>query len=737
MLMYCLKCGREIPDNAKFCTHCGAVTANAQTSNSPYPRGQEPKGQTPNDPYPNGQYLNDPYSQNQPPYDPYQDPYPPYDEQPPVSGYTEPPMPPKKKKSNGLTVALICIAVFLIAGLTAVGVLVYKEMSGGKNDTSDSDSDKKDDKDKDKDSKDDKDDEDSEEEEEETIDYSLDLSEAEALLTSCSYADALELLESMEIDESHADYEYFSSMMLAATAAPEIDSVDSDTYPSMTVRLNHEDLQDYELTTENVLLLENDTEITSYEVSTDADGNTLITYTTDSTESGEDVTVNVEITFGTITIPLSTTFTVPTLDPANIEFVSADVSEYPVVKIYLRVTDPNTDEAIENLLMESFVVEERLEGGEYLSREVNNAFSLEGNAGLNTALVADKSDSISDYDMDKIKSVMTEFVNSMDFDAGDQAMVIAFDSIVQTMCTFTNDQDRLNHGIENMSTDGRTACYDAIYNAVQNASFKGGARCVIAFTDGYDNESIHTPEEVIYYANTMQVPLYIIGVGDQFDTYELQNMASSTNGRYWDIDDLYDLEEIFNAIYVEQKDLYVIEYESDTDADADAPRDIIVEMNGSGYTADLSTSFTPIISADSSHTSRYEIFTADVSWEEANALCIQNGGHLATITDSAEEQELIEMAEAAGLDYIWLGGYTSYDSYNNVFAHWITGEEFNYQNWADGEPSRQDLDGTPEWYLMLWNIESLGGWTWNDQRNDPVSEVSYMSGKIGYICEYE
>lgn len=160
------------------------------------------------------------------------------------------------------------------------------------------------------------------------------------------------------------------------------------------------------------------------------------------------------------------------LNPANIEFVSADVSEYPRVKLYLRVTDPNTGTSIENILMNSFNIEERFEGGEYLSREVKNAFPLEGNDGLKTALVADKSDSISDYDMDKIKSVMIEFVNSMDFNAGDEAMVIAFDSIVQTMCTFTSDQGRLTHGIQNMSTDGRTACYDAIYNAVQNASLR-------------------------------------------------------------------------------------------------------------------------------------------------------------------------------------------------------------------------------------------------------------------------
>lgn len=424
-------------------------------------------------------------------------------------------------------------------------------------------------------------------------------------------------------------------------------------------------------------------------------------------------------------------------NPANIEFVSADVSEYPRVKLYLRVTDPDSGESIENLLMNSFTVEERLKGGEYLSRTVKNAFSLEGNGGLKTALAADKSDSISDYDMDKIKSVMIEFVNNMDYNAGDEAMVIAFDSIVQTMCTFTNNRERLTHGIENMSTDGRTACYDAIYNAVQNASLRGGARCVIAFTDGYDNESIHTPEEVIYYANTMQVPLYIIGVGYGYDTYHLENMANSTNGRYWHIDNLYDLEVIFNAVYAEQKDLYVVEYESDAAVDADALRDVIVGMKGCGYKADLSTSFTPIISANTTHTTRYEVFADDVTWEEANALCIQKGGHLATITDAAEEQELIKLAESKGLSYVWLGGYTSFDSYNNVFAHWITGEEFAYQNWASGEPSRQDRDGVPEWYLMLWNVKSLGGWTWNDQRNDPMAEVDYMSGKIGYICEYE
>lgn len=62
-----------------------------------------------------------------------------------------------------------------------------------------------------------------------------------------------------------------------------------------------------------------------------------------------------------------------------------------------------------------------------------------------------------------------------------------------------------------------------------------------------------------------------------------------------------------------------------------------------------------------------------------------------------EMQKASELAEAAGLRYIWIGGYTSVRD-NTAYGHWITGEMFDYQNWYPGEPSRDDLDGTPEMY---------------------------------------
>lgn len=54
----------------------------------------------------------------------------------------------------------------------------------------------------------------------------------------------------------------------------------------------------------------------------------------------------------------------------------------------------------------NFVIKEKIQGGEYLSREVKEAEILEGKSGVSISLVADKSGSISEMDMVQIKYVM-------------------------------------------------------------------------------------------------------------------------------------------------------------------------------------------------------------------------------------------------------------------------------------------------------------------------------------------
>ncbi len=426
------------------------------------------------------------------------------------------------------------------------------------------------------------------------------------------------------------------------------------------------------------------------------------------------------------------------LEPVSVRLVSTDASSYPLVRAYFRV-ERGDGEVADGLDRQSFIIQERLQGGEYLSREVRAVSTMESR-GVNIDLVADKSSSISEADMRKIKQVMIEFVNSLRYEVGDKAEILAFDDIVQQMCYYTNDSSLLVNGINNMATDGNTALYTALYNGILNASLQGGARCVVAFTDGEDNRSFPlTPGEVIDYANTNQVPVYIIGVGEAVLDYgELSNIAQSTGGRYWYIDDLYNLQEIFDDIYKEQKELYMVEYVSDAAAGQYDVRDIVAKVSGCGYSGETQTSFRPVRSVQTlTHTSRYELVKEALTWEEAARRCQEMGGHLATITSRDEMDKIISLAEANDVKYIWLGGYTSYDSYGNVFGHWVTGEDFSFQAWSAKEPSRVDLDGMPEWYIMLWNIEAFGGWCWNDQRNDPLSVAAQMAPNMGFVCEFE
>ena len=60
---------------------------------------------------------------------------------------------------------------------------------------------------------------------------------------------------------------------------------------------------------------------------------------------------------------------------------------------------------------------------------------------------------------------------------------------------------------------------------------------------------------------------------------------------------------------------------------------------------------------------------------------------------------------------------------------------------VQADSSRIDTtDNEEELYLCLWNAkynDSEIGWTFNDQRNDIVGAFPSISGKVGYIIEFE
>ena len=419
---------------------------------------------------------------------------------------------------------------------------------------------------------------------------------------------------------------------------------------------------------------------------------------------------------------------------AYMEFVSGDAAEYPGMRLYFEYTDEYGNPlALTNL---EGTVTESINGGADIERAVRKIQRLEGNQGLSIDIVADKSGSM-EYDLPVMQQIMSDFVRSLDYASGDQVEILTFDDYIMYMCTYTRDVSLLLNGISNMTAYGGTALYDALYTGVMNASRQAGARCVIGFTDGEDNMSLGSADSVIALSNQTDVPVYLIGTSGA-DSYTLTYIAEQTGGCYWSVNSINDVGDILREIYSNQKDMYCIEYESDPNVDPYARRRVTCTLSGDGYTgrADNVEFEAAQVIRQTPHASRYEMIHADVTWQQANDACIARGGHLVTIADQGEMDILVNMCEAEGVKYCWIGGYTSVKN-GSAFGHWITGEPFNFTAWYPGEPSRQDKDGEDEFYLMLWKVEDA--WSWNDQRNDVlhIEGLDYFTGKVGYICEYE
>lgn len=715
--MFCSKCGKQLPDNAKFCPGCGSpiepIPVPVAEEPTPVPVTEEPI------PTPAEESVSVP---------------PVVEETTPEGSQGEEPPEGGKKKLSPLMIVIPIVAVVAIivgffafravsanmayeknmtAGDAAMEALDYAEalrcyqlaLEGKPNS----------------------------EETKAALDRAVTqaLGQVENDLREGQYDQAAALLETLMLSEDNAGYDRYIALLEAAKLNPHLTAVNTASHPVVVVTLTC----GADVVADEVRVSEGgvDRHITDL-----ACQNGVLTLSYETDEAGyasEHRELTVTVTKAGIDFTCAGSYDTPRFEPASVRLVSTDVSAFPLVRAYFRVERVSDGGTVADLGKEAFVIRERLQGGEFLAREVRAVSPLESQ-GLNIDLVADKSSSISYSDMGKIKQVMSQFVRSLRYDVGDKAEVLAFDDIVQQMCYYTNDVALLINGINNMSTDGTTAFYDAVHDGIRNASLQGGARCVIAFTDGMDNRSHYTASEVINYANTNQVPVYIIGVGYGVEERTLRGIATSTGGRYWYIDDLYDLQQIFTEIYAEQKELYMVEYVSDG-AQYD-PRDIAVRVTGGGYKGEVQSSFQPVYSVQGlKHNSRYELIKEAVTWEEANRRCQEMGGHLATITSQSEQDQIIALAEANDVKYVWLGGYTSYDNYGNVFGHWVTGEDFSFQSWSATQPSRVDLDGTPEWYIMLWNVRASDGWCWNDQRNDPASAVKSMASRMAFVCEYE
>jgi VWFA-related protein len=97
----------------------------------------------------------------------------------------------------------------------------------------------------------------------------------------------------------------------------------------------------------------------------------------------------------------------------------------------------------------------------------------------------------------------------------DLAALMSFDTRLQTLREFTQEFDRIRSGLGEVEAFGSTSIYDAIAGtAALVANRTQNRRAVVVITDGADNASSYSPEEVAWIASTIDVPVYVFAVGE-------------------------------------------------------------------------------------------------------------------------------------------------------------------------------------------------------------------------------
>src|SRR5262245_1523658 len=105
------------------------------------------------------------------------------------------------------------------------------------------------------------------------------------------------------------------------------------------------------------------------------------------------------------------------------------------------------------------------------------------------------------------------------------------------------------------------------------------------------------------------------------------------------------------------------------------------------------------------------------TWATCKSAAEGQGGHLATITTSTEQQWLTQNVPSGPQIAWWIGGT---DSASEGIWTWLTGEPWSYANWDTGEPN--NCCGGEHWLQM----DTYGRW------NDDLPNAT----EGGYIVEW-
>ncbi len=247
----------------------------------------------------------------------------------------------------------------------------------------------------------------------------------------------------------------------------------------------------------------------------------------------------------------------------RLRITQVDTSQFPKITAYISATDAAGEPV--------GIGPDRITLQENGAAMIVDSVSGEGEIGpLTTLLIMDISGSMNEAGkLDAAKAAAGAYVEQMR--PGDQAGLLAFNTEIAYVQSITVDRPVLIAAINNLQAKNDTAVYDALVKGVDILGNVEGRKAIIALTDGLDNRSAHTGDNVIEQIGPSGLSISTIGLGDPsqlgvsnagLDEKSLQRLAERAGGVYGYANDPESLRGLYEKYGRTLQSEYVITYTS-------------------------------------------------------------------------------------------------------------------------------------------------------------------------------
>jgi VWFA-related protein len=197
--------------------------------------------------------------------------------------------------------------------------------------------------------------------------------------------------------------------------------------------------------------------------------------------------------------------------------------------------------------------------------------SLSGeDAPLSVGILLDTSGSM-DMKLNRSRAAAREFLKAMNDQ--DEGFLIEFNDGVEMMHGFTNKFNEIDENLNHLQPKGLTALFDALHTGLHEMrkSARNPRKALLLISDGGDNHSRYTAEDIASVVRDADVQIYAIGVfepdfkigrtkEEKSGPELLSEIANQTGGRAYPARSLDDLPALAGKVGIELRNQYVIGY---------------------------------------------------------------------------------------------------------------------------------------------------------------------------------